>query len=638
MSLKYQPEVDGLRAIAVLSVLGVHGFPDLLPCGFLGVDIFFVISGYLLTSIIWEGLEAGRFQLAAFYERRIRRILPALSIVMFTTTIATCFLGFSQDIANFGLSLAAAAMSVSNVLFWREDGYFGPAPETKPLLHTWSLGVEEQFYLTYPLVLVLIHRLWGRRGNRVFVLLLISSLFVALLSSFTRPLASFYFAPFRAWELMLGGLLSITFLPPIKSRWLRETLAVAGWILLLGSLWLKLDVPFPMPGALPVCLGTALLIHVSRSGTTLSCALLATKGCVFVGLISYSLYLWHWPLLAGVRYLSVGHPGVPTTLLTVLSSFILAALTWHFVEKPMRSPRPESGWPRSTVFLITGLVLSAFCAIGGTLAYWPPTPHGERAEQLAARPQPPALGELDPAAAPGPGGAEAQTAVWGDSHASALLPGIETAARRRGQRVRCFSWGGSPPLAGLRRTHQRRHRSRGYAYQQKALADIEDSISIRTVILVANWEIYTKDVEWDEAGSRLTERAAFAAGLERTVSRLLAAKRRVVLVGPVPAFDVPVPRALGMLVAFGEDPQSLVLPMATFELGQRWVMECLDAHRSPSVLRLNPHEAFCQGDSLISMSEGVPLYIDTDHLSPAGAAFVSPLFDPLFENEATIGR
>lgn len=628
--LDYQPEVDGLRAVAVLSVVAFHALPGSVPGGFLGVDIFFVISGYLITNIIWRDLESKRFDLVTFYHRRIRRIMPALCVVLLATTVGVCLLGFSRDIANFGWSLAAAATSLANVLFWREAGYFEAASETKPLLHTWSLGVEEQFYLAYPLVLGLIHRLWPRRRRVVFVLLLVSSLLLALWASVTRPSAAFYLAPFRAWELMLGGALCIASVPPIRTRWTREALATIGWVLLAPPLWWRNDFPFPVPGALPVCLGAALLIHASRSGKTLSSALLASRPLVFIGLVSYSLYLWHWPLLAGAHYLSVRPIGGAVSLSCVVVSFLLAVPSWRFVERPFRSPRPEGQFRHSTVFVVAGLAICALCAAGGVLAHWPPAPHGERAEQLAFPEPPKRLDEIDGAEGDEPGGPEPRTAVWGDSHAAALMPAIEAAAARHGQTVRRFTWGGAPPVVGLRRTNQHKARGNSYAFHEKALRTIESSLSIDTVIIAAFWKPYTSSVELGEGSNRLTEEAAFRVGLETTLARLLNADKRVVLVGPIPTFDVPVPRALGLLAAYGEDPGSFVLPAVTFELDQHRVFGCLDAQHGRGVLRLNPHEALRRGDSFIAINDGRPLYIDTNHLSLAGAALVSPLFDQVF--------
>lgn len=337
--MNYRREVDGLRALAVLPVILFHaGFPAFAG-GFIGVDIFFVLSGYLITGILLGDLESGRFSIATFYERRARRILPALFVVLLACLPFAWAWLLPSDMQSFSESLAAVAVFSSNLLFAHDTGYFSTANELKPLLHTWSLAVEEQFYLFFPLLLALTWRL-GRRGMMaVIAVLSLASLYAAWHGVRQDPATTFYLLHARAWELAIGALVALHLdgrprlaLPAAGA----EALALAGLALVLASMaTCDQTTPFPSLYTLPPTLGTALLLLAAGPATRTG-RLLGSRALVGVGLISYSAYLWHQPLFAFARHRSLDEPGAALYLALGALSLPLAWLTWRYVEQPFR--------------------------------------------------------------------------------------------------------------------------------------------------------------------------------------------------------------------------------------------------------------------------------------------------------------
>ncbi|MFN3495784.1 MAG: acyltransferase family protein, partial [Hydrogenophaga sp.] len=348
----YRPDIDGLRAVAVVAVVIHHAFPDLLPGGFAGVDIFFVISGYLISAIILRGLSSGRFSFATFYLRRVQRIFPALFLVLATTLVIGWYRLIPSDYAALGQHALGGAAFVSNFLLWQEAGYFDAESTSKPLLHLWSLAIEEQFYLLWPLALFLLHR-WRVSALRCIAVILLLS-FALNMALVQRDLTAAFFNPAaRAWELMLGAWLAAVHLHPqgwhaVLGRWTRRSappwaataMAAAGAALLvLGFALLNPERRFPGAWALLPTLGTVLLMAAGPHAR-LNRLLLASRPMVWVGLISYPLYLWHWPLLT-FAYLRAGEeaPVWTTQLGWVALSVLLAWLTYRLIERPVRFGR-----------------------------------------------------------------------------------------------------------------------------------------------------------------------------------------------------------------------------------------------------------------------------------------------------------
>ena len=326
--MKYRTEIDGLRAIAVMAVVIFHAVIDRLAGGYLGVDIFYVISGFLITSIILHENEAGAFSLMSFYRRRIVRILPALFVMLLTVLAVACVVAMPPDIAAIGKSSAAAAAFIANMHFWQTTGYFDSAAEAAPLLHTWSLGVEEQFYILYPLLLLAIAR-WRKNPAPALFVLCIVSFAVALWLGTWENESNFYLLPARAWQLGLGALVATGFFPAVRAP-LAQGLAITGLIAITISFFIDAD--FSAELAVLPSLGAALVIAYGASGFVSN--LLSLRPVRWIGMISYSLYLWHWPIMTYYRIFYGLDLGMAEEAGLIAASFLAAALSYYLVEQP----------------------------------------------------------------------------------------------------------------------------------------------------------------------------------------------------------------------------------------------------------------------------------------------------------------
>lgn len=364
--MKYRADIDGLRALAVVPVLLYHAGVPGFPGGFVGVDIFFVISGYLICGMIDADIRKGTFSLGDFYKRRILRILPALFAMFLVTSILAYVYCLPVELKDYAKSLASAVGSVSNIYFARTAGYFDAPAETKPLLHTWSLGVEEQFYLIVPLLMLLAWRFAPKRAGLLFAAAAALSFAAALAVSTRNTTFVFYLTPFRAWELALGALLSIGFLPVPRTAIGRNVCGAAGMLLLLGVIFVgSRSAPLLLMTSL-ASIGATLVIASSERGVSMVGRLLSLRPAVFVGLISYSLYLWHWPLIVFQRtdgFLLPGSSGIVTRLTLIVASVLIAWLSWKFVEMPFRSKARAAS--RGAVFGVASTAMASAAALCG---------------------------------------------------------------------------------------------------------------------------------------------------------------------------------------------------------------------------------------------------------------------------------
>ena len=370
--MKYRADIDGLRAIAVLPVVLYHAGVPGFPGGFVGVDVFFVISGYLICGMIDGDLRAGSFSLGDFYKRRILRILPALFVMFLVTSVLAYLYCLPVELEDYARSLASAIGSVSNLYFAGTAGYFDAPAEAKPLLHTWSLGVEEQFYLIAPLLMWLLVRFVPNRAKAVLAACAILSFAAAIAMSFRNATFLFYWTPFRAWELALGGLLSIGLFPQPRSALRRDLL---GWI---GVALIAAVVLFGAPSA-PLLLmtslaavGAALVIASSQTEPSIVGWLLSRPPLVFIGLISYSLYLWHWPVIVFQRtdgVLFADPSGMAGKAALIAASLVLATLSWRFIELPFRASAKTTSRPlafgTASFAMASGLALCALVLLAG---------------------------------------------------------------------------------------------------------------------------------------------------------------------------------------------------------------------------------------------------------------------------------
>jgi peptidoglycan/LPS O-acetylase OafA/YrhL len=645
-SLRYRADVDGLRAIAVVPVVlyhyGIAGFSG----GFVGVDVFFVISGFLITSLIFAEMREGTFTIAGFYERRARRILPALFATIAVSALVALLLLFPRDLMRFGESATAAALSVSNFDFWSQAGYFDTGAETKPLLHTWSLGVEEQFYLLFPAVLYLLHTK-SRRTLLIFVAVLaVVSLAGSIWAVRDAPSAAFYLLPFRTWELMFGAILALAEFPVPQSMVIRDLLAAIGLAMIGRAVLLyTADTPFPGVAALLPCGGTALVLYAcSREGIVQR--VLSLRPIVFIGLISYSLYLWHWPLYVFARYVRVGPLPLWESVALIIASVVLAVLSWRFVERPFRANRHL--FTRKGVFVLSGVVAAAFLAFSGASfagAGFPmrfpadvqrivaeagdaePQRHGcfNRAPQQVAAGDFCTFGDR--------GATRLGVLLWGDSHADAILPAVDGGAVSWHRPLYFIGRGRCPPLLHIELTDEPTTRCARLNDEALRVAMRPD---ITTVILAARWAYYDQGtgvgpdanearhlIDLSAAGQGEDQHARFARMLAATVNTLLNAGKEVVLVGDVPEVAEPVPETLARIKLY--DAQADIRPTrAAFEARQHFVEAAMAG--LPRVTILKPGDILCRGGRCAIERDGLPLYADHHHLSVFGAEQFVPMF------------
>jgi peptidoglycan/LPS O-acetylase OafA/YrhL len=643
----YRPDIDGLRAIAVLPVVLFHAGVPGFTGGFVGVDVFFVISGFLITSILRSDLDSGRYSIAGFYDRRVRRIFPALFAVLVVTTLAAVLLLAPLQLRAYGRSLIATQLFSSNVLFFLESGYFDATSLEKPLLHTWSLSVEEQFYIVWPLALAALHRAGHVRTLQVTAATAIVTFLGSIWLVGLDPAAAFYLPLTRAWELLLGAMLALTS-ARLSSRSWREGLAALGLLAIaLSVVTYDEATPFPGLAAVPPAGGTALLILANRQGDSLVARLLSTRGLVGVGLVSYSFYLWHWPVLALARY--VHFEPLPWTVgaLTLLPSAALAWLSWRYIEAPFR----RGAWTASrslaggALSMLVVLLVGAVLYLGGGLP-WRVAPEVAQAE-AAGRIEMPGGGHCEPdrdrpACRLGVPGEGARWWLWGDSHAGSFAAAVDAAARQAGQPGRLISKPACPPLLGVEVVHEEGGRGpQCAAFNEGALAELARHPEAEVVVLAARWALHAESTRFgDETGGRRflvdeaseepsvpSSRRALREGLRRTLERLTQAlpRARVVLVGPVPELGFDAPQCQARALLFGRPTQRCAsVPHSEVEQRQHFVDALLDevAGAFPAVTSFRPASRLCDGQRCAAIRDGTLLYVDDDHLSPAGAELV----------------
>ncbi len=643
----YRPDIDGLRALAVIPVVLFHaGLPG-ISGGFVGVDIFFVISGFLITSIILADIDKQRFSILSFYERRIRRIFPALFAVLLFTVVVANTLFLPKENEAFGKSVTATVFFVSNLLFWREAGYFDAPAEIKPLLHTWSLAVEEQFYVFFPLFLAFVGRYRKNRFIYYTTPILVLSLALSVWGVHYKPISTFYLAPTRAWELMFGALLAMGAVQPLHIRWAREILAATGLGLIAWSVVMfSKSTPFPGPNALYPCIGAGLLIYTGTNGSTVVSRLLGTPLLVFIGLISYSLYLWHWPILVFARYYEIEK--LTTNQVGVLLFVILAVsiFSWRFIERPFR--KKNAIFSRKSLFSVSGMVMVAFGAIGFTIALthgWP-----ERFEPSILKI---AAGENDTnpdrKRCHDKSLAEVKAGylcivgvsnnippaflIWGDSHADAMLPSLSSVSRAYGLSGWVISHGGCPPVTGVYREGS----LNPCAKLSTAAMDFIAKSGVKNVILVAWWSTYASEHSMlidttKQKPQKEPARTVLARAFDRTLTRLNQLGVSVNVIAPVPGAKMYVPSALARSMQFSRDIDIFVTK-ADYLHKNRWVLD-LFASRETSISRIiYLHPLLCNDTQVCRIADGdTPLYYDRHHFSATGGRFLEPLFQELFES------
>ena len=656
-AFRYRADIDGLRALAVIPVLFFHAGFTGFSGGFVGVDVFFVISGYLITSIILEDIEAGRFSIISFYERRIRRIFPALFGTLLVSTVIAALILLPDELKNFGQSVTAATLFASNVLFWEEAGYFARAADEMPLLHTWSLAVEEQFYLVFPLFLVLLVRT-GRNSVVFTAAAILLSFALAIWAVPHAPDAAFYLAPMRAWELLLGALLAMGALPPPRRQAARDALSVAGLAFLLWSVFtFSAETSFPGASALLPCLGTALLIHAGADGPSIGGRMLSWRPIVLTGLVSYSLYLWHWPLLVFGELYALRELTGAEALGILLLSGLIATLSWRYVERPFRGRNPVLTRPR--LFAAAGVVMLSAIVTGLSLHLFDGLPSRlppdvarlaegvrdrNRNRGKCLKPEIEAVRSGDLCRIGAVGQAPPTFILWGDSHAEAIQTAVGSAAARAGRMGMFVGAPGCPPLLGVEIEGREAESTRQCRAFNDAVLDFVRQRPIDTVIMAAHWAWYATGERYGREGERQVQlgedeaepgsdgsnEEVFRHGLERTAAALRAAGKKVVIVAPVPEISASVPTTLALAAWFGRDIDIRPTRDAFEQRNDIPLSAMVDlGHRSLATI-IYPHAGLCDDTACEVERAGRALYSDDNHLSLYGATSIEAILAQAF--------
>jgi peptidoglycan/LPS O-acetylase OafA/YrhL len=669
----YRPDIDGLRAIAVLAVVAYHAFPGHLSGGYIGVDVFFVISGYLISSILLRDIVTGQFSILKFYSRRVRRIFPALFVVLLSCAIFGWVRLSGEEYQALGKHIAAGAGFVSNLVLWTESGYFDASAETKPLIHLWSLGVEEQFYLFWPILLYLF-AMRRRLLPLAFGCVILGSFIVNVHEIRTDPVAAFYSPLSRFWELIVGATIALIDLRPDTrlgriaggilgaGNGLGRQLAslIAGALIIGSCLFLTASFAFPGWWALLPVSGAALAI-LAGPGAWFNKLVLSQRYAVAVGLISYPFYLWHWPLLSLSLTLAPGHPAWWVRAACVVLAFVLAAITYQFVEKPVRfrwSPRT------AVTALLAGVgALGIFSGVALATAGLPNRPvarafaeperlrredeqlrqqYHSQTQHCGSQTWVVGTAKLECTSfqfdAPGK-----RIVIWGDSHAAAWAPVFLQIAREHQDSVVEFSVTGCPPLLHVRKTdNDGEHFCDQFGMPEDVVASIHNYHPDLTVV-VARWDMYAsgwrRDGKLQESythfltsmpsgnATQETSQQALLESFPKTIDALLAATTGQILILRTPPL---LPHNIYPdEVRF---PQTLLQPRSEHEQREAFVKNLL-AQRAdvPRVRVFDPADFFCPTDC-VALIDGTPMYSDDNHISALGSlkfeqamsAFVRP--------------
>ena len=630
-TIRYRADIDGLRAIAVLSVVFFHLSRDTLAGGYLGVDMFFVLSGYLITAIIWREVVEGHFSIILFYDRRIRRIIPALLLVLFVTTAVSVALLLPTDLVGYGRSVLATLIFSANIYFWRDTNYFSAAAEQKPLLHLWSLGVEEQFYLVFPLLLLLLARWWPRRVLLAVAVLTVVSLAANVSASIVGgSVPAFFLLPTRAWELGIGGVLALL---PARAT---PTDKAAGWIAAIGALATAVAILHPLdtygyiPAALPVVVGTALLVLSGRTRRPFVNRLLEWRPLVFIGLISYSLYLWHWPIIVFGQYYLVREFTIPEMLGSLALMTASAVVTWRFVERPFRG----NAIPIARVRLVAAGAVTCLATAATALLVTAGLPDRLNAEASAINQAVDtnyrcpvsnylAFGRSHACVMnlPTRQAIDADVVLMGNSHAQMYEPVWASILADRGQT------GLLVPVSGCLPTVQVNISRECIKTAQRNLTEIANLQRARTVIIGLDWQ-HGADELIDGSGHPKDNdnNRALVSAVDDLIDKLKGKGKGIVLIGPIAEPGWNIASILSRQLAFGHQPdRPTFLATTEFEIEFGSLIQHFETRADIAFAR--PDRVQCPTDRCYYVLNGRALFSDSNHIATAEL----PRFRTLFE-------
>lgn len=645
----YRPDIDGLRAIAVLAVVGFHYFPQLFPSGFVGVDIFFVISGYLITSILLREIEQQQFSVAAFYHRRINRIFPALTLVITSCLVLGYWLLNAIEYKQLALHSWFSTFFGVNFTLAKESGYFDITSDLKPFLHLWSIAIEEQFYVVWPLLLTLIARK-ATAFITVSTLLAVTSIGL-MLSVGAAFVEKGYFLPqFRVWALILGSILAYTqhsALSTQRYHVLKNTtgaqhgISVVGIFLLAISIWWRASND-SLPGLLNIVavIGSVMVIAAGQQGL-FNQQILSHRLAVWLGLISYPLYLWHWPVLSLLKITEYGNPSQFKIILACLVSFILATATYYWIETPIR----KSHHPRKVLYLCLAMVAIFIVSLiiyqknGLPKRYVKnslsliQTKKDQKVDKACKALLFKEIGNVDYCRLNDIGSKET-IALYGDSHAYALFPGISKQLEKHGFNTIMVSWGGCPLLPNVVFGIDPKHHAECLAHTQKAFSWVAENTSIKKVIIATRGTIYITGSGYGIAESRMRKlniqpvnshnnaqpQQLFKDSYQQLIDALNQAGKQVTIVSENPELGIDasycIPRPLSM-----REPVNCSLPLSLVLERQEAYRKAISQLKGATVI--DSLNYLCPDDTCKVFHNGVLLYSDDDHLSVYGSLYLA---------------
>ena len=614
-SLSYRPEIDGLRTIAVSAVILFHCGFSFLSGGFIGVDIFFVISGFLITTLLCRDIQNESFSITAFYAKRLRRLYPALLFTIVVTLVAGYFIFMPDEMKELGQSTVSVVAYVSNVFFWLKSDYFDGPSELKPLLHTWSLAVEEQFYIVFPLVLLAVQKFWDRISlHHIFFLLAISLIGCLVLLNIDNS-AAFYLMPFRAWEFLIGSVCSFVLATPHKIKEHKKNwLSIFGMSLIVGSIFvIDEGVLFPGLAAIPVTVGTALVIIFTTRGTLVQ-QFLASKSMVFLGKISYSTYLVHWPIVVFYNYSIIRESTAIEKIGLCVASFAIGYVFFKFIENSFRTSTINYLQIKKT--FIATFICSVFLAASGLLTHFEngfkgrfDAPQNYQENKVAVFPKSAncflstkETFELWTGQSCFIGGFDARkesTLIWGDSHAEHLKNGVFEYSNEIQRNVLLFASAGCAPIFD-----EIPNNRPNCPENNEYVLDIIKEYNIQRVILAGNWQ-YARSQGVD------------IKNLPATVKKLLALDLEVGLINQLPIYPFNNPEFLHRRLSSNTNfDGNWKMKPAKGKVENELIYK-LPLHNSTVVF--NPFESFCELGHCTVMKEHQLMIKDSGHLSSHGS-------------------
>ncbi|RTM05628.1 MAG: acyltransferase [Bradyrhizobiaceae bacterium] len=602
----YRPDIDGLRAIAVLPVVLFHAGTRGFSGGFVGVDIFFVISGFLITGVILNDYDRGRFSIKQFYYRRVLRLFPALFVMIAVVSGLAVWVLLPGELVNFAKSLLATTFFFSNILFYEQTGYFAPAAQTVPLLHTWSLSVEEQFYLFWPLLIGLPF-LRGPWRLRVAVIVTVLSFALSVVILRYDRAGAFYLSPPRIWELGIGAILALAPRIDLSNRLSREAIAAFGILLIAVSIkFLNSTVPFPGEMALLPCIGAASIILAGGAGPSVVSRVLSNPVVVFVGKISYSVYLWHWPVILFAQTALLLEQTLTNKLIEIVVSILLGAISWRWVETPFRQPKKRTA-SVDAVLVRAGMVMAAFSVVGVAVIALKglPSRFTPAEQQLASfenydGDQKYGAGKCfivelseryDPAPCLDKRDGRPTMLLVGDSHAAHLLPGLR--AEMQDYNVLQANVAGCQPIVTPISSPEKACRAMLRAVLERWLPNNR----VDVVVLAGRWNALQLPM------------------IAPTLRKISEVAGKVILIGPAPEYTTILPR---LLVSEQRSPNTVARGLVTqrFALDKAMAEEVAKTTADYiSLIQLLCPQMACR----TLASPGVPMEFDYGHFTEEGS-------------------